>query len=113
GIDGTWKASADVSAEGTGCGGVVSICAELDVPGIFRWMGWAVGDLRAGGHGGNRGGACDCAVRGFVCVVYEEPKLRRLFGEEYVEYCRNVRRWVPRTHAWGKMRRGSDALEGF
>ena len=53
-----------------------------------------------------------------LCVVlfvllYEEPKLRRLFGEEYVEYCRNVRRWVPRTHAWGKMRRGSDALEGF
>jgi protein-S-isoprenylcysteine O-methyltransferase Ste14 len=40
-----------------------------------------------------------------LCVVlfvllYEEPKLRRLFGAEYDEYCRNVRRWVPRKHAW-------------
>jgi len=42
-----------------------------------------------------------------LCVVlfvllYEEPKLRKLFGAEYEEYCRNVRRWVPRTHAWGR-----------
>ena len=33
-------------------------------------------------------------------LLYEEPKLRKLFGAEYEEYCRNVRRWVPRTHAW-------------
>jgi protein-S-isoprenylcysteine O-methyltransferase Ste14 len=33
--------------------------------------------------------------------LYEEPKLRKLFGAEYEEYCRNVRRWVPRMHAWG------------
>jgi protein-S-isoprenylcysteine O-methyltransferase Ste14 len=29
-------------------------------------------------------------------VVYEEPTLRRLFGDEYVDYCRRVRRWAPR-----------------
>ncbi len=29
-------------------------------------------------------------------VVYEEPTLRRLFGEDYVEYCRHVHRWLPR-----------------
>lgn len=29
-------------------------------------------------------------------VVYEEPTLRRMFGDEYAEYCRQVRRWVPR-----------------
>jgi len=32
--------------------------------------------------------------------LYEEPTLRRMFGGEYLEYCRNVRRWVPRVQAW-------------
>lgn len=27
-------------------------------------------------------------------VIYEEPTLRRLFGQEYEEYCRRVGRWV-------------------
>ncbi|MGH9776367.1 MAG: methyltransferase family protein [Candidatus Acidiferrales bacterium] len=39
------------------------------------------------------------AVMLFV-LFYEEPTLRRKFGEEYEEYCRNVPRWVPRLHAW-------------
>ncbi|MGB7847928.1 MAG: isoprenylcysteine carboxylmethyltransferase family protein [Candidatus Acidiferrum sp.] len=34
--------------------------------------------------------------------LYEEPTLRRMFGAEYEEYCRNVRRWVPRMRAWAK-----------
>jgi protein-S-isoprenylcysteine O-methyltransferase Ste14 len=29
-------------------------------------------------------------------VVYEEPKLGKLFGEEYTDYCRRVGRWIPR-----------------
>jgi len=29
-------------------------------------------------------------------VSYEEPTLRRTFGEEYEAYCREVRRWCPR-----------------
>ncbi len=33
---------------------------------------------------------------------YEEPTLRKMFGAEYEEYCRNVRRWLPRMRAWGK-----------
>ena len=33
-------------------------------------------------------------------LLYEEPTLRRLFGEEYAEYCRNVSRWIPRLTAW-------------
>lgn len=28
-------------------------------------------------------------------LVIEEPSLRRLFGAEYDEYCRSVRRWIP------------------
>ncbi len=27
---------------------------------------------------------------------YEEPTLRRMFGEDYKNYCRNVHRWIPR-----------------
>jgi len=43
----------------------------------------------------------------FVCthllvVFYEEPALRRTFGSDYEEYCRNVRRWWPRLRAWNK-----------
>jgi protein-S-isoprenylcysteine O-methyltransferase Ste14 len=29
-------------------------------------------------------------------LLYEEPALRREFGEAYVEYCTQVRRWIPR-----------------
>ena len=35
-------------------------------------------------------------------MFYEEPTLRKMFGAEYEEYCRNVRRWAPRLRAWGK-----------
>jgi protein-S-isoprenylcysteine O-methyltransferase Ste14 len=28
-------------------------------------------------------------------VMYEEPTLRRTFGEDYERYCRQVRRWWP------------------
>jgi protein-S-isoprenylcysteine O-methyltransferase Ste14 len=33
-------------------------------------------------------------------VVFEEPVLRRTFGRDYEEYCRNVRRWIPRLTPW-------------
>jgi len=35
-------------------------------------------------------------------LFYEEPTLRRKFGADYEEYCRNVRRWLPRLDAWKK-----------
>jgi len=38
-------------------------------------------------------------------VLYEEPTLRKLFGADYEEYCRNVPRWIPRLHAWQSPRR--------
>jgi protein-S-isoprenylcysteine O-methyltransferase Ste14 len=37
--------------------------------------------------------------------LYEEPTLRRKFGADYEEYCRNVRRWVPRLRAWQQYQR--------
>jgi protein-S-isoprenylcysteine O-methyltransferase Ste14 len=30
---------------------------------------------------------------------YEEPHLRKVFGAEYEEYCRRVRRWLPSLRA--------------
>jgi protein-S-isoprenylcysteine O-methyltransferase Ste14 len=30
-------------------------------------------------------------------IFYEEPTLRRLFGDDYERYCRQVRRWLPRV----------------
>jgi protein-S-isoprenylcysteine O-methyltransferase Ste14 len=39
------------------------------------------------------------AVTAFV-HWYEEPTLRRVFGEEYERYTRAVPRWVPRRTAW-------------
>jgi protein-S-isoprenylcysteine O-methyltransferase Ste14 len=29
-------------------------------------------------------------------LLYEEPALRRNFGESYGRYCRTVKRWLPR-----------------
>jgi len=35
-------------------------------------------------------------------LFYEEPTLRKKFGADYEEYCRNVRRWWPRVRGWDK-----------
>jgi len=37
-------------------------------------------------------------------IFYEEPTLRGKFGAEYEEYCRNVRRWLPRLQPWQQPR---------
>ena len=33
-------------------------------------------------------------------LLYEEPTLRRRFGESYENYCLHVRRWWPRLRPW-------------
>jgi protein-S-isoprenylcysteine O-methyltransferase Ste14 len=43
--------------------------------------------------------------------LYEEPTLRRMFGADYEEYCRHVRRWLPRIRAWEKRDGGGDHSE--
>ncbi len=35
-------------------------------------------------------------VASLFVLIFEEPVLRRKFGEEYEEYCRRVPRWLPR-----------------
>jgi len=32
--------------------------------------------------------------------LVEEPQLERRFGDPYRDYCRNVRRFVPRLSPW-------------
>jgi protein-S-isoprenylcysteine O-methyltransferase Ste14 len=32
--------------------------------------------------------------------LYEEPVLRKTFGEQYSAFCQNVPRWIPRIHPW-------------
>ncbi|HXN98643.1 MAG TPA: isoprenylcysteine carboxylmethyltransferase family protein [Candidatus Acidoferrales bacterium] len=39
------------------------------------------------------------AVALFV-YFYEEPTLRKKFGADYQEYCKNVPRWLPRFRPW-------------
>ncbi len=46
-----------------------------------------------------------CGAIAFLCfhlfvVLYEEPTLRRKFGAQYTDYCRNVPRWIPRVKPW-------------
>jgi protein-S-isoprenylcysteine O-methyltransferase Ste14 len=41
------------------------------------------------------------AVTLFI-VAFEEPVLRRMFGEDYEAYCRQVRRWIPRLRPFDK-----------
>jgi protein-S-isoprenylcysteine O-methyltransferase Ste14 len=49
--------------------------------------------------------ACVAALgTALFVLLYEEPHLRKVFGAEYEEYCRNVRRWVPRMRAWDNAR---------
>jgi protein-S-isoprenylcysteine O-methyltransferase Ste14 len=44
-------------------------------------------------------GAAFALVFAFI-VLYEEPMLRGLFGDAYLDYCRHVRRWIPRLSPW-------------
>ena len=41
-----------------------------------------------------------CFISHLFVVTYEEPALRRTFGNEYQFYCANVPRWIPRLRAW-------------
>jgi protein-S-isoprenylcysteine O-methyltransferase Ste14 len=38
--------------------------------------------------------AASCAI--LFVHLYEEPQLRKVFGEQYADYCRRVRGWLPR-----------------
>ena len=41
------------------------------------------------------------AVVALFVRLYEGPTLRKIFGADYAEHCRNVPRWIPRISARG------------
>jgi protein-S-isoprenylcysteine O-methyltransferase Ste14 len=45
--------------------------------------------------------AAFAAINAVYIPLSEEPMLEHRFGEDYREYCRHVRRFVPRLTAWG------------
>lgn len=78
---------------------------KLVIRGPYRWVrnpmyiGAAV--ALAGAALFYRSAALWAFVAGFLIVthlfvvLYEEPHLRRVFGQEYDSYCRAVHRWAP------------------
>jgi protein-S-isoprenylcysteine O-methyltransferase Ste14 len=47
--------------------------------------------------------ACFLAINFIYIPLVEEPQLERRFGESYREYCRHVRRFIPRLRPWSSM----------
>jgi protein-S-isoprenylcysteine O-methyltransferase Ste14 len=92
--------------EGRGTPAPIAPTRHLVVGGPFRWVrnpgyiaviGLVVGQGLFFGHLGVLVYAVLLGLAFHLFVLfYEEPTLRRQFGDEYVEYCRRVSRWVPR-----------------
>src|SRR5208337_4831942 len=68
-MDGTWNAGADCSTAEAGGRGILPICAQPHVCGVFRGLVGVVGGLRAGGHGGNPSGARSRGGRSTLCTA--------------------------------------------
>ena len=49
------------------------------------------------------------AIVNLFIILYEEPTLARLFGEEYLIYRKNVPRWIPRLRPWDSEARSREA----
>ena len=87
---------------------------RLVVVGLYRYVrnpmyvGFAVGWIGLWVVFGHPNPRVIAAVAGVALAVhlfvlfYEEPTLRKKFGEDYEDYGRNVRRWWPRTRGWDK-----------
>ena len=46
--------------------------------------------------------ACVAMVINLFVLFHEEPTLRASYGSQYLDYCRNVPRWLPRLTPWSK-----------
>lgn len=102
----------DFGRTGHGTPAPVAPPKKLVVVGFYRYVrnpmylgfftGW-IGLWIVFGHANPAAIAVACAVVIGVAVfvrLYEEPTLRKMFGEDYEKYCSNVRRWLPRIHPW-------------
>ena len=95
----------DFAANGRGTPGPWDPPKTLVVRGLYRYMrnpmyvgvllviaGWALA-CRSGAVA--RYGVAVALGFHLWIMVFEEPQLRRLFGESYVAYTKRVRRWLP------------------
>jgi len=102
----------DFGKTGHGTPAPIAPPRKLVVTGIYRYVrnpmylgfftGW-IGLWIVFGRANWMTIAAACAVVGCTALfvqIYEEPTLRKTFGIAYEQYCRNVPRWLPRTHAW-------------
>lgn len=51
------------------------------------------------------------SVNHFYFVFKEEPDLQKRFGNEYLEYCNNVPRWLPKFYGWKPEVNGSTKID--
>jgi protein-S-isoprenylcysteine O-methyltransferase Ste14 len=63
------------------------------VAGLFAWIGWTV---FYSSPAVLIGLVLLWSAFTFRVIPYEERQLEKLFGDEYLEYCRSVRRWIGR-----------------
>lgn len=104
----------DFGWTGRGTPAPVAPPRRLVVVGFYRYvrnpmyLGFAAGWIGLWIVFGNANPAAIAAAMGVAlgvhCFVafYEEPTLRKKFGADYEEYCRNVDRWWPRVRGWDK-----------
>src|ERR1700758_1504089 len=104
----------DFGRTGRGTPAPIAPPTKLVVVGFYRYLrntmyvgffvGWAGLWVVCGRANWFAIGVAAAVVLGTALFVrlYEEPTLRKMFGAEYEEYCRNVPRWLPRLQPWEK-----------
>ena len=96
----------DFSVKGLGTPAPIDAPKKLVVNGLYRFVRNPMYVGVACMIAGQSIARSSFAILGYlifalVCVnlfvlFYEEPHLRRAFGEQYEDYCRHVPRWIPR-----------------
>jgi protein-S-isoprenylcysteine O-methyltransferase Ste14 len=104
----------DFGRTGRGTPAPIAPPQELVVVGFYRYvrnpmyigffLGW-IGLWIVFGRANPLAVASACAIVLAVHLFvyfYEEPTLRGKFGDDYVRFCANVHRWVPRLRPWSQ-----------
>ena len=96
--------------EGRGTPAPIAPTDTLVVSGLYRYVRNPMYVAVVGAIGGQALLFANRTLLGYAAVIwtlfhlfvlgYEEPTLRRQFGESYERYRRNVRRWWPRLRPW-------------
>lgn len=96
----------DFARKGLGTPAPIDAPRLLVVKGLYRFMRNPMYAGVAGMIAGQAGYYQSARIATYLLLVvlgfhtfvrlYEEPTLRRLFGEQYEVYCRTVPRWLPR-----------------